>query len=90
MDASLSLLARFDAQDRQRDIAGERLAQELFHRQVAEKVTAHPIEWHDSSAIVLRIQNKQAHTAPTSFLLMAEISHRSTGNSAAPTGRAIG
>jgi hypothetical protein len=24
----------------------------LLHRQVAEKVTAHPIEWHDSSAVV--------------------------------------
>ena len=67
------------------DIAG--LAQELLHRQVAEKVTAHPIEWHDRSAVV----PEQTSASGPNFVFVDGRNLSSQrlsiiGNSAAPTG----
>jgi hypothetical protein len=53
MHAAVGLLARFDPHDRQDDIATERLAQKLRHRQMAEEVAADLVQWHDGLTIVL-------------------------------------
>jgi hypothetical protein len=46
-------LARFDPHDWQGDIATERLAQKLPHRQMAEEIAADLVQRHDSLTVVL-------------------------------------
>jgi len=54
--AVLSLLACLDPQNRQGDIASERLADKLLDGEMAKKISAHLIQWHNGSAVVLRHQ----------------------------------
>lgn len=54
--AALSLQACLDPLDRQGDIASERLADKLLDGEMAKKISAHLIQWHNGSAVVLRHQ----------------------------------
>ncbi len=51
---ALRLLTGLDAHDWQRNVAAERLTQQLLHRQMAEKVAAYPVERHHGLPVVLR------------------------------------
>jgi hypothetical protein len=54
VNAALRLLTRFNANDRQRDVAAQRLAQQLLDREMGKEVATDLVKRYHGHAVVLR------------------------------------